>query len=129
MEEDVEEEDPVPPNYKVCERIDLQRGYCIFTTDFREHFEEAMKYARRSVSDQDIRRYEMFLSGMLSTFRSTWSELTWHCRTCNSREGLETTSSSPRASHLVLRQVSLREMLDSRRRMLMMICMRKKKGL
>jgi Vps4 C terminal oligomerisation domain len=28
--------------------------------DVREHFEEAMKYARRSVSDQDIRRYEMF---------------------------------------------------------------------
>jgi hypothetical protein len=27
---------------------------------FREHFEEAMKFARRSVSDQDIRRYEMF---------------------------------------------------------------------
>jgi transitional endoplasmic reticulum ATPase len=26
----------------------------------REHFEEAMKYARRSVSDSDIRRYEMF---------------------------------------------------------------------
>lgn len=26
----------------------------------REHFEEAMKFARRSVSDQDIRRYEMF---------------------------------------------------------------------
>jgi hypothetical protein len=26
----------------------------------REHFEEATKYARRSVSDQDIRRYEMF---------------------------------------------------------------------
>jgi hypothetical protein len=26
----------------------------------KEHFEEAMKYARRSVSDQDIRRYEMF---------------------------------------------------------------------
>ncbi|KDN47033.1 hypothetical protein RSAG8_03810, partial [Rhizoctonia solani AG-8 WAC10335] len=25
-----------------------------------EHFEEAMKFARRSVSDQDIRRYEMF---------------------------------------------------------------------
>lgn len=24
------------------------------------HFEEAMKFARRSVSDQDIRRYEMF---------------------------------------------------------------------
>jgi len=26
----------------------------------RDHFEEAMKYARRSVSDNDIRRYEMF---------------------------------------------------------------------
>ena len=25
-----------------------------------DHFEEAMKYARRSVSDADIRRYEMF---------------------------------------------------------------------
>lgn len=43
MEEDEEEEeeDPVPQITK-------------------EHFEEAMKYARRSVSDQDIRRYEMF---------------------------------------------------------------------
>ena len=40
MEED-EEEDPVPQIT-------------------HEHFEEAMKYARRSVSDQDIRRYEMF---------------------------------------------------------------------
>jgi transitional endoplasmic reticulum ATPase len=40
MEED-DEEDPVPEIT-------------------REHFEEAMKYARRSVSDQDIRRYEMF---------------------------------------------------------------------
>ena len=26
----------------------------------REHFEEAMKFARRSVSDADIRKYEMF---------------------------------------------------------------------
>jgi len=42
MEEDAEEEeDPVPQIT-------------------RDHFEEAMKYARRSVSDQDIRRYEMF---------------------------------------------------------------------
>ncbi|KAJ7582282.1 P-loop containing nucleoside triphosphate hydrolase protein [Mycena floridula] len=40
-EEEVEEEDPVPEITK-------------------DHFEEAMKYARRSVSDQDIRRYEMF---------------------------------------------------------------------
>jgi len=40
MEEDAEE-DPVPQIT-------------------RDHFEEAMKYARRSVTDQDIRRYEMF---------------------------------------------------------------------
>jgi len=44
MEED-EEEDPVPQITK-------------------EHFEEAMKYARRSVSDQDIRRYEMFAQNL-----------------------------------------------------------------
>ena len=36
-----EEEDPVPE----------------ITID---HFEEAMRFARRSVSDQDIRRYELF---------------------------------------------------------------------
>ena len=41
MEEDDEEEDPVPQIT-------------------RDHFEEAMKFARRSVSDNDIRRYEMF---------------------------------------------------------------------
>jgi transitional endoplasmic reticulum ATPase len=41
MEEDLEEEDPVP-------EITVA------------HFEEAMKFARRSVSDSDIRRYEMF---------------------------------------------------------------------
>eukprot|EP00172_Hildenbrandia_rubra_P004054 Plantae.Rhodophyta-Hildenbrandia_rubra.ctg7472.p1 GENE.Plantae.Rhodophyta-Hildenbrandia_rubra.ctg7472~~Plantae.Rhodophyta-Hildenbrandia_rubra.ctg7472.p1 ORF type:complete len:818 (+),score=194.61 Plantae.Rhodophyta-Hildenbrandia_rubra.ctg7472:193-2646(+) len=39
--EDVEEEDPVP-----------------FIT--RAHFEEAMKHARRSVTDADVRKYEMF---------------------------------------------------------------------
>ena len=26
----------------------------------KDHFEEAMKYARRSVSDADIRKYEVF---------------------------------------------------------------------
>ena len=36
-----EEEDPVP---------ELRR----------DHFEESMKYARRSVSDNDIRKYDMF---------------------------------------------------------------------
>jgi transitional endoplasmic reticulum ATPase len=41
MDEDEAEEDPVPEIT-------------------REHFEEAMKFARRSVSDGDIRRYEMF---------------------------------------------------------------------
>ena len=28
----------------------------------KRHFEEAMRFARRSVSDQDIRKYEMFAS-------------------------------------------------------------------
>jgi transitional endoplasmic reticulum ATPase len=41
MEEEDEEEDPVPQIT-------------------RAHFEEAMQYARRSVQDADIRRYEMF---------------------------------------------------------------------
>ncbi len=31
---------------------------------YRAHFEEAMSYARRSVSDQDIRRYELFAQNM-----------------------------------------------------------------
>ncbi len=26
----------------------------------RDHFEDAMKFARRSVTDNDIRKYEMF---------------------------------------------------------------------
>ena len=30
----------------------------------RKHFEESMKYARRSVSDNDIRKYEMFAQSM-----------------------------------------------------------------
>ncbi|XP_037302342.1 transitional endoplasmic reticulum ATPase TER94-like [Manduca sexta] len=38
---DMDEEDPVP---------EISRA----------HFEEAMKFARRSVSDNDIRKYEMF---------------------------------------------------------------------
>ena len=28
------------------------------------HFEEAMKFARRSVSDNDIRKYEMFATNL-----------------------------------------------------------------
>jgi transitional endoplasmic reticulum ATPase len=30
----------------------------------RAHFEEAMKFARRSVSDNDIRKYEMFAQSL-----------------------------------------------------------------
>ena len=30
----------------------------------RDHFEEAMRFARRSVSDADIRRYEMFAQNL-----------------------------------------------------------------
>jgi transitional endoplasmic reticulum ATPase len=41
MDMEMEEEDPVPEI-------------------LRAHFEEAMKFARRSVSDNDIRKYEMF---------------------------------------------------------------------
>jgi len=44
-EEDPDYEDPVPYITKA-------------------HFEEAMKYARRSVSDNDIRKYEMFAQNM-----------------------------------------------------------------
>lgn len=46
----------------------------------KEHFEEAMRHARRSVSDQDIRRYEMFAQtlqqsrGLGSNFRFPDSE-------------------------------------------------------
>jgi len=41
LDMEVEDEDPVP---------EIRR----------DHFEEAMKFARRSVSDNDIRKYEMF---------------------------------------------------------------------
>ena len=34
----------------------------------REHFEEAMKYARRPISDGDIRRYEMFTLASLIVY-------------------------------------------------------------
>lgn len=52
----MDEDDPVPEITKV-------------------HFEEAMKFARRSVSDNDIRKYEMFAQtlqqsrGFGNTFR------------------------------------------------------------
>jgi transitional endoplasmic reticulum ATPase len=36
------------------------RGWGAFGQIRKDHFEEAMSSARRSVSDNDIRRYEMF---------------------------------------------------------------------
>jgi len=46
----------------------------------RNHFEEAMKFARRSVTDNDIRKYEMFAQtlqqsrGIGSNFRQVVNE-------------------------------------------------------
>lgn len=42
----------------------------------RAHFEEAMKFARRSVSDNDIRKYEMF-SQTLQQSRGFGSNFRW----------------------------------------------------
>lgn len=59
MEEDTEE-DPVPEITRYVLLSILHVKFIVLTLPFSAHFEEAMKYARRSVSDQDIRRYEMF---------------------------------------------------------------------
>jgi transitional endoplasmic reticulum ATPase len=40
--------------------IDMDTDYDPVPEIRRDHFEEAMKFARRSVSDNDIRKYEMF---------------------------------------------------------------------
>ncbi|KAI9298651.1 transitional endoplasmic reticulum ATPase [Neoconidiobolus thromboides FSU 785] len=48
LDEDIDEADPVPEITKA-------------------HFEEAMKFARRSVSDNDIRRYDMFAQNLQQT--------------------------------------------------------------
>ena len=81
MEDDAEEEDDPVPQIT------------------REHFEEAMKFARRSVSDQDIRRYEMFSQVSFDDLFSgnSVSDMISSCRTCNNRVGSETTSSSLKA--------------------------------
>ena len=63
-----------------------------------------MKFARRSVSDQDIRRYEMFSQvcrGLDFTCACTYTPL----RTCNNREDSETTLNSPKV------KVDLRQLL------------------
>ena len=63
-----------------------------------------MKYARRSVSDADIRRYEMFSQvcaitgvGLSQETRLIGTLFVPLLRTCNNRARLATTSSSPRA--------------------------------
>ena len=55
---------------KINEIINLKKQFvnCIE----RRHFEEAMKYARRSVSDQDIRKYELFSQRINSQTRNNF---------------------------------------------------------
>lgn len=55
---------------KSGKRAELGEDYDPVSEITREHFAEAMKYARRSVSDADIRKYEMFAQ-TLSTARGS----------------------------------------------------------
>ena len=43
----------------------------------KDHFEEAMKFARRSVTDNDIRKYEMFAQ-KLQTSRGFGGNFRYH---------------------------------------------------
>jgi transitional endoplasmic reticulum ATPase len=73
-----------------------------------DHFEEAMKFARRSVSDQDIRRYEMFAQ---VSYLISWSYLPnvpSVLRTCNSRVRLDRPSNFQKEVPLVVPAPSLR---------------------
>ena len=109
MEEDGEEEDPVS----------------VIT---REHFEEAMKYARRSVSDGDIRRYEMFAQVRSCLPLSLLCiDYLFLCRTYNNR-GLSARLSNSRrvqvdqeAALALHRAVAMQPLLTTRR---MMTCTR-----
>lgn len=55
----------------------------------KDHFEEAMRFARRSVTDNDIRKYEMFAQklqtarGFGQSFRygEDWYSFNW-CMMC-----------------------------------------------
>lgn len=63
--QEVEEDDPVP---------EIRR----------DHFEEAMRFARRSVSDNDIRKYEMFAQTLqqsrgFGSFRYLWGVRAAQC--------------------------------------------------
>ena len=44
----------------------------------KDHFEEAMKFARRSVTDNDIRKYEMFAQ-KLQTSRGFGGNFRYFC--------------------------------------------------
>src|ERR1700728_252863 len=63
---------------------------------YREHFEEAMKYACRSVSDQDIGCYEMFLQVCIVILTKEL-QLISDSKTCNNLMVSGITSSSLRA--------------------------------
>jgi len=43
----------------------------------RKHFAEAMKYARRSVSEADIRKYEMFAQTLVHSRGAVTSNFQW----------------------------------------------------
>ena len=55
---------------KINEIINLKKQFV--NSIERRHFEEAMKYARRSVSDQDIRKYELFSQRINSQARNNF---------------------------------------------------------
>src|ERR1700722_12859190 len=88
----------------------------------REHFEEAMKYAHRSVSNQDIRRYEMFSQVHVlscSCCRHHYHYLIRTYRTCSNLVASETTSSSPMVTPLpavrLPQQVAMQDLQTTRR--------------
>lgn len=61
------------------------------------HFEESMKYARRSVSDADIRKYQLF-SQTLQQSRGFGSEFRFPDRTDNAAAGASDPFSSATAA-------------------------------
>ena len=58
IQKDMQRERELADNPEMADQMDVDEDLvpCIR----RDHFEESMKYARRSVSDNDIRKYEMF---------------------------------------------------------------------
>ena len=60
------------PHARVCVRASLSHTLTLSLSDgqvnhiTRAHFEEAFRFARRSVSDKDVRKYEVFRSAALS---------------------------------------------------------------